>query len=162
MTDLSHLPYRQCVGVALFNEEGKVLVGERIDTPGAWQMPQGGIDKGEDLKRAAFREMREEIGTDKAEIIRIAERNLKYDIPHEYGPEGRNLWNGKYRGQEQTWIAMRFTGVDSDIDLNADERPEFSHYQWVKLQDTIDLIVPFKRDVYAELISLFSDIPKGL
>lgn len=158
MTDLSHLPYRACVGVALFNDNNKVFVGERIDTPGAWQMPQGGIDDGEDLELAAFREMREEIGTDKAEIIRIAERKLHYDIPHEYGPEGRNLWNGKYRGQEQTWIAMRFTGNDSDIDLNADERPEFSNWQWIKLEETIDLIVPFKRGVYIEIIDLFKDL----
>ena len=110
MDDLSHLPYRPCVGVALFNNDGLVFVGERIDSPGAWQMPQGGIDAGEDIKAAAFRELKEEIGTDKAEIIRIAERALRYDIPHEFGPEGRNLWGGKYRGQEQTWIAMRFTG----------------------------------------------------
>ena len=158
MTDLSHLPYRLCVGVALFNHENKVFVGERIDTPGAWQMPQGGIDEGEDIERAAFREMQEEIGTDKADIIRVAEEKLRYDIPHEYGPEGRNLWGGKYRGQEQTWIAMRFTGQDSDIDLNADDRPEFSDWQWIDLEKTIDLIVPFKRDVYAQLIELFKDI----
>lgn len=158
MTDLSNLPYRPCVGVILFNTDGLVFVGERIDTPGAWQMPQGGIDEGEDIERAAFREMREEIGTDKADIIKVAERTLKYDLPGELGPEGRNLWNGKYRGQEQTWIAMRFIGEDSDIDLNADERPEFSDWQWVKLEETIDLIIPFKRDVYIELIEMF----KGL
>lgn len=158
MSDLSKLPYRHCVGVALFNNLGHVFVGERIDTPGAWQMPQGGIDPDEDIKTAAFRELKEEIGTDKADIIRIAEEKLRYDLPGEYGPEGRNLWNGKYRGQEQTWIAMRFTGDEGDIDLNADERPEFSDWQWVPLSQTVDLIVPFKREVYMRLIEMFKDI----
>ncbi|MEM7618732.1 MAG: RNA pyrophosphohydrolase [Pseudomonadota bacterium] len=108
--------YRPCVGIALFNKDGQVFVGERIDTPGAWQMPQGGIDPGEDLTLAAMRELKEEIGTNNAEIIEILDEKIRYDLPEERRKE---FWNGKYVGQEQTWIAMRFTGADTDIDLEA-------------------------------------------
>lgn len=144
--------YRPCVGIALFNAHGKVFVGERIDTPGAWQMPQGGIDDGEDLNLAAFREMKEEIGTDKAEILHVLEEKIRYELPQELC---QKHWNGKYVGQEQTWIAMRFTGEDNDIDLAADDHPEFSQWQWVDLGKTIDLIVPFKRKTYEILIEKF-------
>ncbi len=150
------LPYRPCVGIALFNAEGLVFVGERIDTPGAWQMPQGGIDEGEDIEQAAFREMYEEIGTDKSDIIKISEEKTRYDLPPELQGE---LWNGRYRGQEQTWVAMRFNGDDSDIDINAHKYPEFSAWQWVDLSQIVDLIVPFKRDVYRQVIELFIVIP---
>lgn len=162
--DITNLPYRQCVGIVLFNTDGLVFVGERIDTPGAWQMPQGGIDPGEDISTAALRELAEEVGTDKADIIRIAAKTVKYDLPpHLLGQssedhEGRTLWNGKYRGQEQTWVALRFAGDDTDIRLDAHDPPEFRAYQWVPLPRTIDLIVPFKRDVYREVALLFSDI----
>ncbi len=149
------LPYRQCVGIALFNSENKVFVGERIDTPGAWQMPQGGVDQGETAQQTALRELAEEIGTDKAKIIKTAPHTLRYDLPDEKIPQ---LWNGRYRGQEQTWIAARFTGSDSDINLTAFDPPEFSHWQWVKLQNTLNLIVPFKRELYKQVINLFSDI----
>ena len=146
--------YRPCVGIALFNHAGKVFVGERIDTPGAWQMPQGGIDEGEDLNIAAFRELKEEIGTDKASILTIMEDKICYDLP----PHLLNkLWNGKYAGQEQTWIAMRFEGQDSDIRLDADSHPEFSQWQWVDLDKTLNLIVPFKRKTYEILIENFKD-----
>ena len=147
--------YRPCVGIALFNSEGKVFVGERIDTPGSWQMPQGGIDEGETLEIAAMRELQEETGTDKAEIIRIGEESVRYDLPEHLQ---NKLWNGIFAGQEQTWVAMRFTGEDSDIDINSFNPPEFSQWQWVDLGKTIDLIVPFKRDVYQRVISLFLDI----
>lgn len=149
------MPYRPCVGIALFNSKGRVFVGERIDTPNAWQMPQGGIEADEDLGSAALRELKEEIGTDKAELIRIYNKTIKYDLPEHLL---ENLWGGKYRGQEQHWIAMRFTGNDSDIILDADEHPEFSKWQWVDLNQTLDLIVPFKKDVYTEVINAFSDI----
>lgn len=147
--------YRPCVGVALFNAEGKVFVGERIDTPEAWQMPQGGIDEGEDLLKAALRELKEEIGTDKASLIRVHPDTIKYDLPDHLR---QKLWNGKYAGQEQTWVAMRFEGQDSDIVLDADENPEFLKWQWIDLKDTLNLIVPFKRNTYALLIEAFSDI----
>ncbi|MCI5060787.1 MAG: RNA pyrophosphohydrolase [Alphaproteobacteria bacterium] len=151
----SPLPYRPCVGVALFNGEGKVFVGERIDTPGAWQMPQGGIDEGEDIEAAALRELQEEIGTNKAELIKIHDHPIRYDLPEHLRAK---LWNGKYRGQKQTWVAMRFTGADGDIDLNADDHPEFSAWQWVELDKTLDLIVSFKRKTYEEVIGIFSDL----
>lgn len=152
MIDYSHLPYRPCVGLAIFNRDGKVFVAERLDNTTAWQMPQGGIDQGEDLVQAAFREMREEIGTDKAEILEVLETPLRYDLPNELLGK---LWDGQYRGQEQIWIALRFTGEDSDIDLNAHEPAEFSRWQWVDLPKIVDLIVPFKRDTYAKIIKAF-------
>lgn len=147
--------YRPCVGIALFNENGKVFVGERIDTPGAWQMPQGGIDPNEDIQVAAYRELKEEIGTNNATIIKIKQETIKYDLPPELA---QKHWNGRYVGQEQTWIAMRFEGDDSDIILDADDHPEFSKWQWVDLQDTLNLIVPFKRQTYEKIIAAFSDL----
>ena len=139
---INGLPYRQCVGIALFNKEGKVFVGERLDTPEAWQMPQGGIDEGENAEDAFYREMLEEIGTDKAKILTIHDEKLKYDLPEHLL---KKLWNGKYRGQEQTWIAAKFTGEDSDINITAHNFPEFSRWQWVHLSQILDLIVPFKK-----------------
>ena len=149
------LPYRPCVGIALFNDKGEVFVGERIDTQGAWQMPQGGIDEGEGLETAAFRELMEEIGTDKAEIIQISGKTTRYDLPEHLR---ETLWDGRYRGQEQHWVAMRFTGADSDIILDGDDHPEFSAWQWVRLEDTLELIVPFKRDTYQKVIEMFSNL----
>jgi len=153
--DREHLLYRPCVGIALFNAEGKVFVGERIDTPKAWQMPQGGIDEGETIEEAAFRELKEEVGTDKGVIIKIAEKKLRYDLPDS---AIQKLWNGKYRGQEQTWVAMRFTGHDKEIDLNSFHPPEFTNWQWVDIRDTLTLIVPFKRELYKDIINLFTDL----
>jgi putative (di)nucleoside polyphosphate hydrolase len=150
-----HLPYRPCVGITLFNQAGKIFVGERIDSPGAWQMPQGGIDPGEDIETAFYRELREEAGTDKADILRIMDSPLKYDLPPKLQAR---LWNGAYRGQEQTWIAARFTGADSDISLTAHNPPEFQRWQWVALEDVMDLIVPFKKETYRQVIAAFKDI----
>ena len=156
MTDpYAHLPYRAGVGVALFDAKGHVFVGQRLDTPGAWQMPQGGIDAGEDVETAFFRELREETGTDKADILRVHPDILRYDLPpHLLG----RLWNGQYRGQDQTWIAARFTGSDADIDIAAHDPPEFGQWQWVPLQDSLKLIVPFKREIYARVITAFGDL----
>lgn len=150
--------YRPCVGIALFNKDGKVFVGERIDTPEAWQMPQGGIDEGEDIEQAALRELKEEIGTNKASLIKIHDQKIKYDLPPHLLEK---LWNGKYKGQEQTWVAMRFDGADDDIQLDADDHPEFSQWQWVALDKTLDLIVSFKRKTYQKIIAAFQDISTG-
>ncbi len=142
--------YRPCVGVALFNAGGLVFVGERIDTPGAWQMPQGGIDEGETAEQAALRELREEIGTDKAEIVKILPEKICYDLPDDLR---RKLWDGRYKGQEQTWTVLRFTGHDDDIDINAHDPPEFRNWQWIPIEKTLSLIVPFKRDTYKKVIA---------
>ncbi len=147
--------YRPCVGVALFNQEGKVFVGQRIDHVQAWQMPQGGIDPGEDIEIAAKRELQEETGISKVEVLRIADEKIRYDVP---SPLVENLWKGNFRGQEQVWVAMRFQGTDDDINLEFHHEPEFQAWQWVDLRETVDLIVPFKRDVYVRVIELFEDL----
>jgi putative (di)nucleoside polyphosphate hydrolase len=146
----SDLPYRPCVGIMLFNRDGKVFVGKRIDqTVEGWQMPQGGIDKGESPKQAVLRELKEEVGTDKAEIISEMEDWVTYDLPeHLIGV----AFHGKYRGQKQKWFALRFTGEDRDIDLTSYE-PEFSAFKWVDLKALPGLIVPFKRDTYKVVIA---------
>jgi len=150
------LSYRPCVGLCLFNHEGKVFVGERIDSPGGWQMPQGGIDEGEDVTVAVMRELKEEIGTDKAEIIRIHDKTLRYIIPDDI--LARLPWGRKYAGQDQTWVALRFTGTDADIKLDADDHPEFARYKWVPLADVPKMIVPFKIVTYEEVARIFADI----
>lgn len=152
---MTSLPYRPCVGIALFNRDGNVFVGERIDSPGAWQMPQGGMD-GQDVRIAVMRELREEIGTDKAQIIRIHDKILRYDIPPDV--RARIPWGNTYAGQDQTWVALRFTGTDVDIKLDADEHPEFARYKWVPLADVPKMIVPFKIETYAEVAKAFADI----
>lgn len=152
----SSLPYRPCVGLCIFNADGNVFVGERLDSKGAWQMPQGGVDDGEDIVTAARREMLEEIGTDKAEIIRIHDKPLRYDIPEDV--RARLPWGHLYQGQEQTWVALRFTGTDADIKLDAWDHPEFARYQWVPLADVPRMIVPFKIETYEEVARIFADI----
>lgn len=151
----SHLPFRPCVGIALFSSAGKVFVGERIDTPGAWQMPQGGIDPGESVQQAALRELREEVGSDKVDILLIHNKPLRYRLPPRLIEK---LWDGKYGGQEQTWLAARFKGADSDINIAAHTPPEFRAWQWVALPDVLNLIVPFKRDTYREVIGAFQHL----
>ena len=151
----TELPYRPCVGIALFNDDNHVFVGERIDNPGAWQMPQGGIDEGETVEDAFFREMEEEIGSTLAEIIKIHDTPLRYDLPpHLLG----KLWNGQFGGQEQIWVAARFMGLDSDINIHAHRQPEFQAWQWSPLDQILDLIVPFKRETSAEVRTAFKDI----
>lgn len=155
MIKADELPYRPCVGIALFNHKREVFVGKRIDTPNAWQMPQGGIDPGETPEEAAMRELKEEVGTNNAEIIHVHDTPLCYDLPpHLLG----KLFNGRYRGQEQIWIAARFLGNDNDIDIYAHRYPEFDAWQWVGFDDILDLIVPFKRQTYQEVIKAFKDI----
>ena len=149
------LPYRPCVGVMLFNREGLVFVGRRIDqTVEGWQMPQGGIDEGETPRQAALRELKEEVGTDKAEILREHPDWLNYDLPkHLLGV----ALHGKYRGQTQKWMAMRFLGQDSDINITTHE-PEFAQWKWLELEALPRLVVPFKRDTYAKVIAVFQDL----
>lgn len=155
----SSLPqlYRPCVGLMLLNTHGDIFVGERIDTPGAWQMPQGGIegtDNGsESLQHAIFRELWEETGTDKAEICHISQKTFRYDLPLERIPA---FWNGRYRGQEQTWVALRFTGDDKDINLNAYETREFMNWKWISPEDALTVIVPFKQQLYKDVFAYFS------
>ncbi|MGB7374935.1 RNA pyrophosphohydrolase [Pontixanthobacter sp.] len=153
--------YRSCVGVMLVNADGKVFVGKRIDsreTMGTedvwWQMPQGGVDKGEDLDVAAFRELAEETGVtaENATIIARTGEPVRYDLPEELLGK---LWKGKYRGQEQVWFLMRFSGDDTDVDLNAHDPAEFDAWQWVDPEQLPDLIVPFKKYVYRTVLDEF-------
>jgi putative (di)nucleoside polyphosphate hydrolase len=145
--------YRPCVGIMLLNRENDVLVAQRLDmTSDAWQMPQGGIDRGETPLRAAWREMREEIGTDRATLLAESPRWLRYDLPDELA---RTLWGGRFRGQEQKWFAFRFEGEDSDIDI-ATRRPEFSTWKWVPMAELPAIIVPFKRQLYRDIVDEFA------
>lgn len=137
----------------LINRQGLVFVAKRIDmTSEAWQMPQGGIDEGEEPLACAFRELKEETGTDKAELIAEAPGWYDYDLPAELVPK---IWGGKYRGQRQKWFALRFTGIDGDINIET-AHPEFSEWKWAQMQQLPGIIVPFKRDLYAKLVSDFS------
>ena len=146
-------PYRPCVGIFLLNNDGLVFAGRRIDSRAeAWQMPQGGIDAGESPLQACMREMREEIGTNTAELVSQHDDWLYYDIPL---PLADRLWQGQYRGQKQKWMALRFTGDDSDINI-ATEEPEFCEWKWLSPHDLVDLAVPFKRDVYQNLLATFA------
>lgn len=154
--DLASLPYRPCVGVMLVNRDGKVFVGKRIDNRegDAWQMPQGGIDPGEDLQMAAQRELAEETGIDPAlaPIEARTERDLLYDLPPELLGK---LWGGRFRGQRQAWVLARFTGRDEDVRLDAHDPAEFCEWKWVDPETLPDLIVPFKRDVYRAVLDAF-------
>jgi len=149
----NHLPYRPGVGVMLINKESKVFVAKRIDmTSEAWQMPQGGIDEGEEPLACALRELKEEIGTDKAVLLKESADWYTYDLPDDIIPK---IWGGKFRGQRQKWFAMRFTGEDSDINIQTEE-PEFSQWQWIEMARLPDIIVPFKRKLYRALVEEFN------
>jgi len=151
---MSDLPYRRGVGIMLLDARGRVFVGRRIDTPDAWQMPQGGIDPGETPRQAAQRELKEEVGTDRAEIIAETKDWLRYELP----PELRGgVWGGRYRGQEQKWFAMRFTGRDRDIDL-ATHHSEFDAWKWVPAADLVRSIVPFKLALYEAVLKEFAPL----
>jgi len=148
------LPYRPGVGVMMINNENKILVGRRIDTKeDAWQMPQGGIDDGESPYQAALRELKEEIGTCNVELISCTRNWFYYDIP-EYLVD--KLWNGKYRGQKQKWFLVRFLGQDEEIDVNT-EVPEFMSWRWASVEELPEIIVPFKRRLYSEIIEEFEE-----
>lgn len=156
MIDTAILPYRPCVGVMLVNRQGQAFVGKRIDNREGdfWQMPQGGIDDGEDLRAAALRELHEETGVLEANIALLAQtrEELLYDLPEELIGK---LWKGKYRGQRQHWLLARFTGEDSDIRLDAHNPAEFCDWKWIDPDLLPELIVPFKRRVYQAVLDEF-------
>lgn len=155
---MNELGYRPCVGVMLVNRDGGVFVGRRIDNQKGnwWQMPQGGVDDGEDLHDAALRELAEETGAraDQVTIIHQMEDAVRYDLPEDLIGK---LWGGQYRGQEQIWFLARFSGEDADIDLEAHDPPEFCEWQWVEAEQLPDLIVPFKKRVYRAVVEAFRE-----
>ena len=157
MLSESDLPfYRPAVGIMLLNPAGLAFVGRRIDMPAglaAWQMPQGGIDPGETPRQAAFRELKEEVGTDKAEILAETRGWLHYDLPSDIASR---MWSGRWRGQRQKWFLMRFTGEDADINP-ATEHPEFDAWEGVEPRQLPDLIVPFKRPLYRDVLAEFHE-----
>lgn len=153
------LPYRPCAGIMLANTEGKVFVGQRIDKApegDAWQMPQGGIDDGEEAEEAALRELIEETGISPklVDVIARSRNEHFYDLPEELLGK---IWKGKYRGQRQWWFLMRFKGDDSDINIETDH-PEFSRWQWVSPERLPQLIVPFKKRLYESLVAEFGEL----
>ena len=155
MTGHEHLPYRSCAGVMLLNVDGRVFVGQRLDSAtDAWQMPQGGIDPGEDPETAALRELAEETGiaAHLAKIIAISPREHLYDLPPQLMGK---LWKGKYRGQRQTWFLMRFLGSDADVNIETEHR-EFRSWRWVEPGLLETLIVPFKKELYRNVVADFT------
>jgi len=152
---MKDLPYRPAAGIMLLNADNKVWVGKRIDNIAeAWQMPQGGLDPGEDPQAGALRELEEETGIapDMVEIIARAPRTLDYDLPADLIGK---LWKGKYRGQRQTWYLMRFIGNDADIDLKT-RHPEFNAWKWAEPGHLPDMIVPFKKQLYRDVLDIFA------
>jgi putative (di)nucleoside polyphosphate hydrolase len=162
MTSFKQLPYRPCAGLMVLNRQGRAFIGRRIggpehvDATHVWQLPQGGIDPGEDPWPAALRELREETNiTSLARLGEIADW-LSYDIPPEIAGQA---WNGKYRGQTQKWFALRFTGEESEIDIEhpaGGHEPEFMEWRWEPLQNLADLVVPFKRKTYERVVAEFA------
>jgi putative (di)nucleoside polyphosphate hydrolase len=163
---VEELPYRPCVGMAVFNGQGLVWIGRRSDADAEgegrgswWQMPQGGLDEGEDPYKAALRELYEETSIKSVSLLREAPGWFKYDLPPELIPVS---WGGKYRGQKQKWFALRFEDDDSEIDIKhpggGKHKPEFNEWRWEKLERLPELIVPFKRSVYTEIARAFADL----
>jgi putative (di)nucleoside polyphosphate hydrolase len=155
MTDRTDLPYRRAAGVMLLNAEGKVFVGQRLDsTLEAWQMPQGGIAEDEDAEAGALRELEEETGIwhELVEVLAISPVELTYDLPEDLVSK---LWKGKYRGQRQTWILARFIGEDSDVDIDMPD-PEFRAWKWAEPSELPSQIVPFKKKLYEDVLKAFA------
>jgi putative (di)nucleoside polyphosphate hydrolase len=170
MTDISQtvydsLPYRPCAGITVLNRAGLVFVGRRksgvehVDATHVWQMPQGGIDEGEDPYQGALRELYEETSIRSVEKLGEIADWLTYDIPRDIVGEA---WKGRYRGQKQKWYALRFTGNDSEIDIahpgGGHHEPEFIDWRWVEMKALPDLVVPFKRDIYEQVVEAFSGL----
>ncbi|MFG1190325.1 RNA pyrophosphohydrolase [Xanthobacter flavus] len=161
-------PYRPCVGLCVFNAAGKVFVGRRlggpehVDATHSWQMPQGGIDKGEEPYAAALRELYEETSIRSVTKLGEVEQWLSYDLPGRIAGEA---WKGRYRGQTQKWYALRFSGVDGEINIlrpgGGHHKPEFMDWRWEDLDAVVDLIIPFKRDVYVEVVKQFRRFAQG-
>jgi putative (di)nucleoside polyphosphate hydrolase len=160
---LSTKPYRDNVGALLLNQAGLVLIARRADVPvaegpaGGWQLPQGGVDPGEDLRTAVLRELGEEIGTTKAEIIAEHPDWLTYEFPPEFEARGFRMAQ-RYRGQRQRWFVLRFLGADSDIRLDADEHQEFDAWRWARMAELPAIAVGFKRPIYEELVRAFGHL----
>ena len=158
------LPYRACVGMMVLNREGRVFIGKRTDGPEhvdgthAWQMPQGGVDEGEDLYQAALRELFEETSIKSVEKIGEIADWLRYDLPREISGQA---WKGKYRGQKQKWFAFRFTGEDGEINIldpAGGHEPEFVEWRWEPMKNLPALIIPFKRPVYETVVAQFAGL----
>jgi putative (di)nucleoside polyphosphate hydrolase len=156
MSDKDALPYRPAAGVMLLNREGKVFVAQRLDsTLEAWQMPQGGLDEGEEPLKGALRELEEETGirSEHVEILASAPDELYYDLPEDLVGK---LWKGKWRGQRQSWFLGRFTGTDEDVNIQT-AHPEFRAWRWADPEELPAMIVPFKRKLYEDVLEAFRD-----
>lgn len=152
---IQKLPYRPSVGLMILNEKLEVFVGRRVDSKSeAWQMPQGGIDDGEHPKEAVLREMKEEIGTNNAQIIAETQQWYHYELPFYLISK---LWNGRYRGQRQKWFLLKYLGNDSDINIHSTHM-EFIDWKWVKIEELTQIIVPFKKNLYISVIEEFRDV----
>ena len=146
--DLSNLPLRSGVGIVVLNKDNKVFVAKRIDNPkNFWQMPQGGVDEGEDFLKAAYRELEEETSIKNVELVKELDGTITYELPDRLLGL---IWKGKYRGQKQKWFLMRFVGSDSEINIKT-KHPEFLEWKWVELDKITDLVVDFKLHVYKEV-----------
>ena len=154
--EIQALPYRPCAGMMLFNRGGQIFAGQRIDSAlDAWQMPQGGVEPGEEPREAALRELFEETGipADAVEIVAETADWIPYALPHHLVPK---LWNGRYRGQKQRWFLMRFLGDDAQINIQT-EHPEFNRWCWLPAEEMLARVVPFKRDTYERVIREFHE-----
>ena len=151
MSKLKELPYRNGVGIMLINDNKKIFVGKRIDNKSAWQMPQGGIDQDENIVDAVKRELKEETGVSSIKIIKKSDKIYTYDLPDYLLGK---IWKGRFKGQKQTWFLAQFLGTDDEINLDQ-KNAEFKEWKWVDINELPDLIVPFKKNLYQELVKEF-------